>query len=853
MADTDTLTWLPTAPAPEGTLARYDATQAQGRGLARILVIDDNAIVLESFRKSLANHGAASTRALEALGASPFGAEAGGDLPGRALRPAFDVDLVPDGALGCRCAIDAVSHGRPYAVAFVDMRMPGGWDGLQTIEALWRADPGIQVVICTAYSDHSWGDITARLGRSDRLLILRKPFEAIEVLQLACALSQKWHLQCLQEARLTELEAKVEARVAELRRANRTLLMLTHCNETLVRADSEAELLLAICRQIVQIGGYRLAWVGYARHDEARSIEPAAHAGTDRDYVDNLHLTWGDEEARRGVGGAAIREGRPMVARRISADTVFARWRDDALDRGFASCIALPLRNKNEAFGTLSIYSEEPDAFDAGETRLLVELANNLAYGITNLRETQQRRTFELELERQANFDGLTGLPNRYLLDDRAAQCIVQAKRSGQRVAVLFLDLDNFKYINDSCGHAGGDALLRAVAARLQGAVRESDTVARLGGDEFVIVLSALAQLEDAGKVAQKVIAAFAEPFAAAGQEFHVTASVGVSVYPEDGGDSEQLLKHADAAMYRAKEQGGNGLQFYALEMEAQAEERVALQNALCRALERQEFELHYQPQVDLRSGQIRGVEALIRWRRPGIGLVAPDRFISLTEETGLIVPIGEWVLRTACAQAKAWHSAGHTDLQMAVNVSARQFRQQDIAGLVRCVLADTGLGAKYLELELTESVLMKDSEAAVQTLRQLKQLGVSLSLDDFGTGYSSLSYLKGFPIDYLKIDRSFVRELTTDADDAAICNAIIGLAHNLNIKVIAEGVETEAQMNFLRRQGCDEMQGYYFSRPLPALELAQWLATGRRLDLPVTHAEHETRLIGEAMSATTG
>ena len=820
MADTETLVRLGPAPAPEA-----------GRAQARILVIDDNAIVLESFRETLANNDAApALEALETLGTTLFGSDAAIDPPGHALRPTFDVDLVPDGAQGCRCVLDAVRQGRPYAVAFVDMRMPGGWDGMQTIEALWRADPGIQVVICTAYSDHSWDDITARLGRSDRLLILRKPFEAIEVLQLASSLSRKWHLQCLQEARLTELEEKVEARVAELSRANRTLLMLTQCNETLVRADSEAELLQAICRHIVQVGGYRLAWVGFARHDEARSVEPVAHAGTDRDYVDNLHLTWGSDACRQGVGGAAIREGCPKVARRISADTVFAPWRDDALSRGFASCIALPLQHRSETFGTLSIYSEEADAFDAEETRLLVELADNLAYGITSLRETQQRRTFERELERQASFDMLTGLPNRHLLNDRSAQSIAQAKRSGQRVAMLFLDLDDFKYINDSCGHAGGDALLRAVAARLQAMVRESDTVARWGGDEFVILLSGLAQAEDVRNVAQKVVAAFAVPFMAAGQELHVTASLGISLYPEDGRDSETLLKHADAAMYRAKEHGGNGLQFYDREMEAQAEERVAMHGALCRATQRQEFELHYQPQVDLRSGRIRGVEALIRWRSPGLGMVAPDRFISLAEETGLIVPIGEWVLRTACAQAKAWHAAGHAGLQVAVNLSARQFRQQDVAGLVRDALAESGLAAKYLELELTESVLMKDGEAVAHTLHQLKAMGVSLALDDFGTGYSSLSYLKRFPIDVVKIDRAFVRDVTVNADDAALTRAIIAMARSLNMSTVAEGVETLGQLSFVIGNGCDAMQGYYFSRPLPVDEMTALLRDGRHL-----------------------
>ena len=626
----------------------------------RILVIDDDAIVLDGFRKTLDNDGEASSRALDALGASLFGTEA----PARAERPSFEVDLVRDGAQGCQRAAEAANAGRPYAVAFVDMRMPGGWDGLQTIEALWRTDPHIQVVICTACSDYSWDDMIARLGRSDRLLILRKPFETIEVFQLACALSEKWAMHRERQAQLDELERRVDERTQRLQQA---------------------------------------------------------------------------------------------------------------LD---------------------------------------------------------ERKAYEVELHHQATHDALTGLPNRHLLGDRTAQCLAQAKRADQRLAMLFLDLDRFKLINDSCGHGVGDALLEAVALRLQATTRDSDTVARFGGDEFVIMLPALAQLEDAGNVAQKVIAAFAKPFAVGGQELHVTASIGLSIYPEDGDNSETLLKHADAAMYRAKEQGGNGLQFYAREMGALAEERVTLQNALCRALERQEFELHYQPQVDLMSGRIRGVEALIRWRRPGVGLVAPDRFISLAEETGLIVPIGEWVLRTACAQAVVWQAAGYRDLPMAVNLSARQFRQQDMAALVHDVLAETGLDAQHLELELTESVLMKDPDLVAQTLRQLKAIGVRLSLDDFGTGYSSLSYLKRFPIDVVKIDRAFVRDVTVSADDAALARAIIAMARSLNMSTVAEGVETLGQLSFLIRNHCDAMQGYHFSRALPADEMSALLLEGKRLTI---------------------
>jgi diguanylate cyclase (GGDEF)-like protein/PAS domain S-box-containing protein len=444
---------------------------------------------------------------------------------------------------------------------------------------------------------------------------------------------------------------------------------------------------------------------------------------------------------------------------------------------------------------------------------------------------TESRHDAEL-LQRQATHDPLTGLANRSLLRDRITQSIAQARRTGRRMAVLFLDLDRFKVVNDSFGHPTGDCLLKLVAERLCSLVRESDTVARLGGDEFAILLANLARSEDAGVVAQKVLTALSLPLNAEGRELHVSASIGVSVYPEDGDSGEALLKNADAAMYRAKEVGHNGFQFYVQEMGIQARQRMELETALHGALGRQEFRLHYQPQVDLKSGRISGVEALIRWTHPVLGVIPPVRFIPLAEETGLIVPIGEWVLGTACVQAKSWHDAGYGDLSMAVNLSARQFQQNDMAETVRRVLAETGLAAEHLELELTETLLMQDSETVVNALRKLKTIGVTLSLDDFGTGYSSLSYLKRFPIDVIKIDRSFISDLAGNADDASIACAIIAMAKILKMKTIAEGVETAEQLGFLTANHCDAIQGYYFSRPLPAEEISAQLCAGRQLEI---------------------
>ena len=445
--------------------------------------------------------------------------------------------------------------------------------------------------------------------------------------------------------------------------------------------------------------------------------------------------------------------------------------------------------------------------------------------GVAN--DVSERRSQAERMAHQASHDALTGLPNRSLLNDRVAQALGQARRSGRHVGVLFLDLDGFKFVNDSFGHSFGDALLCSVAARLQGAVRDSDTIARLGGDEFVVLLPDLDQPDAACRVAEKLAECFVAPHLQGGRELHLGASIGISVSPGDGDSCESLLKNADAAMYRAKANGRNAIQSYSQEMGEQAQQRVELETALRLALERGQLELHYQPQVDRAGRRVVGVEALLRWHHPELGWVSPARFIPLAEETGLILPIGEWVLRTACAQAKAWHRAGHLGLSMAVNMSARQFQQQDVPSLVHDVLRETGLRPQSLELELTESALMNCTEEAIETMRSLKRLGVRLALDDFGTGYSSLSYLKRFPIDVLKIDKSFTFDVATDEGTASITRAIIAMARTLKMTTVAEGVENEAQFELLAELDCDVMQGYHFSRPLPAEGLGALLQGG--------------------------
>jgi diguanylate cyclase (GGDEF)-like protein len=441
-------------------------------------------------------------------------------------------------------------------------------------------------------------------------------------------------------------------------------------------------------------------------------------------------------------------------------------------------------------------------------------------------------------LEYQATHDALTGLPNRSLLADRLERAILTARRNKKKAAVLFLDLDNFKYINDTLGHDTGDQVLKEIAERLKGCLRPSDTVSRQAGDEFVIVISDLNASEDAAKVADKISTKISKPLMLPMHKLTSTCSIGISVYPKDGEEVSVLLKNADAALYSAKELGKNGFQFFTVEMNARLNERMRLESQLRVALERQEFLLFYQPKVSFQSGRIIGMEALIRWQHPQRGIVGPGEFIPLAEETGLIEPIGEWVLYTACRQAKAWQDAGMAKLPVAINISVRQFSVDTLVQLVKHALECNNLDPSCLELEVTESLLMLNTESVRLIFQELKQIGVGLTMDDFGTGYSSLSYLNRFPFDKLKLDMSFVRDITHDPESAAIALAVIAMAHSLKLKVVAEGVESEGQMNFLRRHGCDQMQGYYFSRPVAATDIERLVSEDRRMHLPVEIAQ---------------
>jgi diguanylate cyclase (GGDEF)-like protein len=478
-------------------------------------------------------------------------------------------------------------------------------------------------------------------------------------------------------------------------------------------------------------------------------------------------------------------------------------------------------RTREEDMHTADITEGTPD----DQINMLRQVNSNLVIAALEAqRLAEEIEAAKVRLDHLAHHDILTDLPNRTLLHDRIVQAIELAHRQSKKMALLFMDLDRFKYINDSLGHAIGDQLLKVVARCLMNCVRQSDTVSRLGGDEFILLLPIIEHAEDAALAAEKILTTLEKPHHVDGHDLHISASIGISIYPDDGHDAETLIKSADTAMYCAKESGRNNYNFFEQDMNARAVERHAIEVSLRRAMEQQEFVLYFQPKINLHSGKMVGVEALIRWNHPERGLLLPSQFIPIAEECGLILPIGRWVLRTACLQAQIWRQAGFRPIVIAVNTSALEFRAKDFIDNISATLQETGMDASCLELELTESVLMRDAESTDTVLHALADLGVRLAVDDFGTGYSSLSYLRRFPIHTLKIDQSFVTHMSSNQDDATIVNAIISVGKSLKKCVIAEGVETPEQLNLLLDQHCDEGQGYFWGRPVAAEDLAIFL-----------------------------
>lgn len=621
---------------------------------------------------------------------------------------------------------------------------------------------------------------------------------------------------------------ELRQREVALQNRNRDLRLLSDCNMALVHANDEHKLLAEICRLCVDSGGYVMAWVGYAEHDEARTVRPVAHAGSDSGYLEQLVISWADTPRGRGPTGTAIRTARPVVNQNVLTNPAMAPWREAAIQRGYKSSVALPLICDAAVLGALTMYARDPEAFDADELQLLEELANDLAYGIVALRTRAAHAQAKEKLDFFAHFDPLTHLPNRLLLGDRFERAALIADSGNETLTMLYLDVDRFTQINDSLGYAFGDKVLVMVVERLQQCVPASATISRLSGDEFVVLLIGDYDALRIIGVADAIREAFTEPLTIDGSRLSVSVSLGIAMYPNDGPDFETLFRNAHTAVDSAKDAGRNTSRFFKSDMNASLVEQIRITAGLAKAVGNGELLLHYQPQVELGSGRISGAEALVRWQHPSDGLLFPGKFIEIAERSGHIIEVGEWVLREACRQARVWQDR-YPDLAlvMAVNLSFLQFKRGNVLEMVVDALAGSGLRPERLELELTESILLQDVEATQQTLRALKALGVKLAIDDFGTGYSSLAYLKHLAVDKLKIDQSFVRDMLSSQIGGSIVKAVIELGHTLQLSILAEGVETDEQRAFLRAAGCDEMQGYCFSRPLPAEQFAQLLGRG--------------------------
>lgn len=631
-----------------------------------------------------------------------------------------------------------------------------------------------------------------------------------------------------------------ERKLAELRvkRLNRVYAVLSGIHSLLIRAQNREELFRGACQIAVEHGQFRLAWIGVTDLVGHR-IVPVAWAGAGEDYIQRMPLSLDREDtAHWGLIGEVIATSAPIIVQRVDVDPRIV-LRDEALARNLQCFCLLPLTAGMKAVGVMALYAGDAEFFDEPEMKLLLELSADIAFALDHLGKTEQ-------LNYLAYYDALTGLANRNLLQDRLSQLMQHGRREGaeqEKIALVLLNIDRFRNINDTLGRHAGDTLLTLVARRLKSLLGSSDRLARIGGDQFAILLTYRKEPAEVAHVLEgKLLASLNQPFALGDKELYITFRVGVAVYPGDGNDAEEIFSNAETASRTAGRAEGR-YQFYAPTMNTWVSSQLTIENKLHKALENNEFVLHYQPKVSLQTGVVTGVEALLRWNDPEEGLIAPTAFVSILEETGMIVDVGRWAIRQAMADFETWRPFGGASLRIAVNVSVVQLRQSGFLSMLRDALPG-GDQRPCLDLELTESVLMEDIEMNIGKLKAIQAMGINLAVDDFGTGYSSLSYLKRFPINCLKIDQSFVRDITTDPDAAAICLAVIDLAHNLKLKVVAEGVETEGQMNYLRRRGCDEMQGYFFSRPLPADALATLLTERQVLQLPQVPSGQQKRLL---------
>lgn len=634
---------------------------------------------------------------------------------------------------------------------------------------------------------------------------------------------------------LEQRTLEAEEQSARVRRLNRIHAVLSGINGAILRTRERQPLLDAACRIAVDHGGFQLAFVGL-RDPASNLVRPVACAGPAAAYIDDLKIS-SDEQTAEGRGpiGQALRECHHMVCNDIATDPRMIPWRARAQALHLHSVACFPLLEQQDVVGTIAFYSEEKNFFDTEEIRLLQEVSSDTSLALEYIEKDKR-------LDYLAYHDTLTGLPNRTLFRDRIEQALAQARRGKKVLGILTINILNFRAVTDTLGRGVGDAVLQQISSRLTAIVRESDSiaylgadsVARLGGNEFALLLVGTQRPEHVNSVANRIQQALAEPFQAGGESLPLHSRAAIAMFPQDGDDPDTLLNHAELALHTQAPPVSDSVVFYSAEMNARATERRRLEQELNQACERGEFVLHYQPQVDLDTGEIRGAEALLRWQHPKRGLIPPAEFVPLLEDSGLIIPVGEWVVRETCRQQARWTDRFERPLRLSLNASARQFQDLHFAERILALTKETCVDPTTLELEITESVLMEDARRTVEILHSIKEIGLRISIDDFGTGYSSLSYLRQFPVDVLKIDRSFVRDIVEDTDCLAIARSIIALAHTLDIRVIAEGVETEAQLRLMIEHGCDEVQGYYFSRPIPHEAFFDLAQSQGRFDLPL-------------------
>ncbi|MDP1680799.1 MAG: EAL domain-containing protein, partial [Burkholderiales bacterium] len=633
-------------------------------------------------------------------------------------------------------------------------------------------------------------------------------------------------MERLVEERTASLVAEVEQRKAHearIVRLNRIYSVLSGINTTIVRVREAQELFETACRIAVDLGLFTFAWIGMLK-ESGRKVAPVAKAGRDDGYLSQINLSAvEDDPGNCRLTAEAMTQARPVICNDIATDERMAAWRDEALSRGYRSAVLFPLILEGRAIGVFVLYAPEANVFDEEEMALLTEMAGDISFALDHLKKEER-------LNYLSYFDAITDLPNRALFLDRVEQRVNSAHRDQEVFSVIMLDLERFGSINESLGRQAGDSLLRQLAQRLKQVLNETDILARLSADYFGIATRHDDEGADIAHVLEKILSEIQnQPFLIGGQELRVSARAGVSCYPADGQDIETLLRNAEAALKKAKLSGDKYL-FYTPEFNARVAETLTLENKLRRALEHEQLVLYYQPKVELKSGQICGLEALLRWNDPETGLVPPLKFIPLLEETGMILDAGRWALAKAVSDSLAWQSKGLVVPRIAVNVSPIQLRQKDFVGMVARVISGAENAAVKLELEITESLIMQDIEANILKLRAIREMGIEVAIDDFGTGYSSLSYIAKLPVNVLKIDRAFIINMASNADDLSIVSTIISLAHSLNLRVIAEGVETEEQANLLRLLKCNEIQGFLFSSAVPAEKIEVFLREKKAL-----------------------